>query len=148
MLKGNLRRMLLLTASAAAMLVMVERNASAEDSLPSTDNRWWFSGEGQFQMYGGDGANYSENPALPLDLKPKTGLGGGIELGFQPADIPYSFLGRVRFGKSKSSSGGNSTSFALAQLFSIVDLNSGSAAATRRHIANRTCWPIWKSGVM
>ena len=93
----GVRHRILATASAMALLLIVEGDASA-DPAPGTD-RFWLSLTGDYLMYGGDSANYSASPTLPLSLKPRHGLGGEVELGFQPVDSLYSFVGRLKYTK-------------------------------------------------
>ena len=102
---GKYRYTLLVTVSAAALMVTVERGPLAADIAPVAQDRWWFSVEGQYLLFDGDKAHYSLDGAeglgdLPQKLKPDDGWGVGAEIGFQPADSPYSFLGRVRYGQS------------------------------------------------
>jgi hypothetical protein len=102
---GKYRYTLLVTVSAAALMVTVERGPLAADIAPVAQDHWWFSVEGQYLLFDGDKAHYSLDGAeglgdLPLRLKPDDGWGIGGEIGFQPADSLWSFLGRVRYGQS------------------------------------------------
>ena len=98
---GTFRYTVLATVSAAALMVTIERGPLAADIVPAAQDRWWFSVEGQYLLYDGDSANYAFDENDPsLKLKPDDGWGIGGEIGFQPADSPWSFLGRVRYGQS------------------------------------------------
>jgi hypothetical protein len=105
---GKYRYTLLVTVSAAALMVTVERGPLAADVTPVAQDRWWLSVEGQYLLFDGDKANYSLDEDtfpnidedVPFKLRPDDGWGIGGEIGFQPADSPWSFLGRVRYGQS------------------------------------------------
>jgi hypothetical protein len=98
---GTFRYTVLATVSAVALMVTVERGPLAADIAPVAQDRWWFSVEGQYLLYDGDSANYAFDEDDPsLKLKPDDGWGVGAEIGFQPADSLWSFLGRVRYGQS------------------------------------------------
>jgi hypothetical protein len=97
---GKYRYTLLVTVSAAALMMTVERGPLAADiAAPVAQDHWWFSAEGQYLIYDGDDPDYGFN-GKDFDLKPNDGWGVGGEIGFQPADSPWSFLGRVRYGES------------------------------------------------
>ena len=99
---GKYRYTLLVTVSAAALVVSVERGFAA-DLAPTCNDHWWFAAEGQYLLYDGDSAKYGTtgvDPEFRFRLKPDDGWGVGGEIGFQPACSPWSFLGRVRYGES------------------------------------------------
>ena len=100
---GTFRYTLLITVSAAALMVSVEQGPLAADiAAPVAQDHWWFSAEGQYLIYDGDSAEYGiEGKDFDsFHLKPDDGWGIGGEIGFQPADSPWSFVGRVRYGES------------------------------------------------
>jgi hypothetical protein len=95
-----------MTVSAAALMLTVERGPLAADVVtPITEDRWWLSVEGQYLLYDGDSARYSLDGVDTLrglgeKLKPDDGWGIGGEIGFRPAEGPWSYVGRVRYGES------------------------------------------------
>lgn len=98
---GKFRYAVLATVSAAALMVTIERGPLAADvAAPVAQDRWWFSVEGQYLLFDGDSADYSFDGDDFFRLKPDDGWGIGGEIGFQPADSPWSFVGRVRYGQS------------------------------------------------
>jgi hypothetical protein len=101
---GTFRYTVLATVSAAALMVTIERGPLAADLAPVAQDHWWFSLEGQYLLFDGDKAKYDSPPDSNQDvlfkLRPDDGWGIGGEIGFQPADSPWSFLGRVRYGQS------------------------------------------------
>jgi hypothetical protein len=101
-MSGKYRYTLLITVSAAAMMMSVERGPLAADLTPAAQAKWWASVEGQYLLYDGDSADYGfeDKDADHFHLKPDDGWGIGGELGFRPADSPWSFVGRVRYGES------------------------------------------------
>ena len=98
---GKYRYTLLVTVSAAALMVSVEQGPLAADiAAPVAQDHWWFSAEGQYLLYDGDHVLEGKDSEDGFDLKPQDGWGIGGEVGFQPADSLWSFLGRVRYGQS------------------------------------------------
>jgi hypothetical protein len=98
---GKYRYCLLVTVSAAAMMVTVKQGPLAADIVtPVAQDHWWFSIEGQYLMYDGDDPDYDISGKDLDDLGPRDGWGVGGEIGFRPADSLWSFLGRVRYGES------------------------------------------------
>ena len=115
------RYTLLVTVSAAALMVTVERGPLAADiAAPVAQDQWWVSVEGQYLLFDGDKARYSLDGAEGFGdafgrhnfkdkLKPDDGWGIGGEIGFRPADSLWSYVGRLRYGQSnkeKSKNGG------------------------------------------
>lgn len=94
----DFRLKVLCTVSAAVMLLAAERAHAAEIVVPAQD-RWWLSLEGQYLRYGGDSADYSV-PAGQYFAKPDDGWSIGGEFGFRPAEGPWFFVGRLRYGRS------------------------------------------------
>lgn len=101
------RYTVLATVSATALMVMVEQGALAADIVAPGQDRWWAAVEGQYLLFDGDSAFYGPNEDDPLgiSLDPKDGWGIGGEVGFQPADSPWSFLARLRYGESNKEDG-------------------------------------------
>lgn len=96
---GTYRYTVLATVSAAALMLTVEGTLAADIEAPVAQDRWWFSVEGQYLLYDGNSADYSFDGGF-FRLKPDDGWGVGGEIGFQPADSLWSFVGRVRYGQS------------------------------------------------
>jgi hypothetical protein len=100
------RYTLLVTVSAAALILTVERGPLAADiAAPIAQDRWWFSIEGQYLLFDGDKARYSLDGidalgGLSEKLKPDDGWGVGGEIGFRPGDSAWSYVGRLRYGES------------------------------------------------
>lgn len=99
---GTFRYAVLITVSATALMVALEGEALAADVVAPASDRWWLSVEGQYLLFDGDSALYGagEQDSLAIPLKPKDGWGAGAEIGIQPGDSPWSFLGRLRYGES------------------------------------------------
>lgn len=105
------RYAVLVTVSAAASVVAMERETLAADVVAPPGDRWWLSLEGQYLLFDGDSALYGagEQDSLAIQLKPKDGWGVGAEVGFQPGDSPWSFVGRLRYGESSKKDGSDSS---------------------------------------
>lgn len=97
---GKYRYGLLVTVSAVALMVTVKQGPLAADiATPVAQDHWWFAAEGQYLFFDGDDPNYDID-GKDFDVAPRDGWGIGGEVGFQPADSLWSFLGRVRYGQS------------------------------------------------
>lgn len=99
---GGFRLKVLCTVSAAVMMMAADQ-VSAAEIVAAGQGKWWLSLEGQYQLYGGDSVDYSGAPGgdyYPQFAMPDDGWSMGGEFGFRPADGPWSFVGRLRYGQS------------------------------------------------
>lgn len=125
---GKFRYLVLATVSATALMITIERGPLAADITPVEEDKWWFAVEGQYLLYDGDSAEYDieGKDGDSFDLKPTDGWGIGGEIGFQEAGSVWSYLARVRYGRSNK----DSSSFYFYASSPIY--TSGSAAADHR----------------
>jgi len=128
------RYTVLAAVSAVALFAKVEQEAFAADVAVAGQDRWWGALEGQYLFFGGDSAVYGphEDDPLALSLKPKNGWGIGGEVGFQPADSPWSLVGRLRYGESNKDDGESNYDYASEEPPFSVDA-SGSANHREQH---------------
>ena len=97
------RRALLTSVSAAALVLVVNAQAEAQNASPA----WWASVEGQYNSVQGDALEFYFEEVASLSAEPKDGWAGRLHLGGRISD-DWSVAVGLRYGMANKESDGSS----------------------------------------